>query len=344
MRAVICGYYGYGNGGDEALLRTLIQQIPRDWQPLVISGDPPATQSLHGIPAMTRRQAMAVLWRERGVFLWGGGSLIQDRTSWRSPLVYLGLMGLAQQRRWYTLAWAQGIGPLDRPWIRVLTHRAFAGCDAVSVRDPESARQLQAWGIPHELAPDPVWALAPAPVASISAAPAIAVILRPHPLLTAPRLAVLSQALQILQRETASHLLLMPMQLPQDLSLAETLQPHLPGSRVICLRDPQALMGTLAQVHFTLSMRYHGLIMAASTGSRCFGLSYDPKVRTLLDSLGLPGWDLEDLPRDPEKIASAWLKTFGGSPLPLGIRQQWQEQAQRHRQLFARIPAHENDN
>jgi len=333
MRAVICGYYGYGNGGDEALLRTLIRQMPQDWQPLVFSGDPPATQALHGIPGITRLQALAVLWRERGVFIWGGGSLIQDRTSWRSPLVYLGLMGLAQQRQWQTLAWAQGIGPITRPWIRALTQRSFAGCDAVSVRDPDSAKQLDAWGIPYVIAPDPVWALPPEPVPPISDAPCVAVIFRPHPQLTPPRLDVLTEALYHFQRQTTAQILLMPMQIPQDLPLAETVQARIPGSRVITLRDPQILMGTLAQVHLTLSMRYHGLVMAASTGSRCFGLSYDPKVRTFLNSLGLPGWDLEAIPRDPQVIAQAWFESFQGSPYPL--RQQWQQEAQRHGDLLA---------
>ncbi|MCX5934178.1 MAG: hypothetical protein NTU99_05230 [Pseudanabaena sp. LacPavin_0818_WC45_MAG_42_6] len=29
-RAVLCGYYGMGNGGDEALLATLLQMLPKD--------------------------------------------------------------------------------------------------------------------------------------------------------------------------------------------------------------------------------------------------------------------------------------------------------------------------
>ncbi|MEN9265756.1 MAG: polysaccharide pyruvyl transferase CsaB [Thermostichales cyanobacterium BF4_bins_65] len=337
MRALICGYYGYGNGGDEALLQALLQFLPPTWQPLVISGNPQATQTLHGIPAVGRGRVGGVLWRERGVFVFGGGSLIQDSTSWRSPLFYLGLMGLAQQRGWQTLAWAQGLGPLRRRWIAELTRRCLQGCQAISVRDQESSRLLKNWGIPHHLAPDPVWALEPGPVPPISAAPAIAVILRPHPHLSRRRLERLTQALEILQQQTASHLLLLPMQWPQDLPLAQYLHQQLPASHLIQLRDPRLIAGTLAQVHLTISMRYHGLVMAARGGSRCFGLSYDPKVRLLLDSLDLPGWNLEDLPEDPQAMAQSWLESFQGSPLPAVVRQQWQQQAETHRQILEQI-------
>ncbi|PZV13958.1 MAG: polysaccharide pyruvyl transferase CsaB, partial [Leptolyngbya sp.] len=34
MRAVLCGYYGLGNGGDEALLATLLQMLPPSVTPV----------------------------------------------------------------------------------------------------------------------------------------------------------------------------------------------------------------------------------------------------------------------------------------------------------------------
>ncbi|HBE52705.1 MAG TPA: polysaccharide pyruvyl transferase CsaB, partial [Cyanobacteria bacterium UBA11369] len=38
MRAVLCGYYGKGNGGDEALLAALLQMLPEEVTPIVLSG------------------------------------------------------------------------------------------------------------------------------------------------------------------------------------------------------------------------------------------------------------------------------------------------------------------
>jgi len=53
-RAVLCGYYGMGNGGDEALLATLLQMLPQDIQPLVLSASPKVTENLHHVEASDR--------------------------------------------------------------------------------------------------------------------------------------------------------------------------------------------------------------------------------------------------------------------------------------------------
>lgn len=163
-RVLICGYHGYGNAGDEALLLALLrqlQQLSGPVQPVVLSPRPAETAATYGVLACPRFDGWALrrYLRQSQAFIWGGGSLLQDRTSWRSPLYYLGLMLWAQRRGLKTLAWAQGIGPLQRGWIRELARRALAGCTAISVRDAVASQWLRAWGIPHQVAPDPVWGL-----------------------------------------------------------------------------------------------------------------------------------------------------------------------------------------
>lgn len=43
MRVLLSGYYGKGNGGDEALLATLLQMLPPHITPVVLSGSPQLT-------------------------------------------------------------------------------------------------------------------------------------------------------------------------------------------------------------------------------------------------------------------------------------------------------------
>ena len=130
MKAVLCGYYGMGNGGDEALLASLLQMLPASVEPIVLSGDPAQTQSRYQVEAVPRKSILAVFsaLRRADAFIWGGGSLMQDASSVLNPVYYGGLMLLAQMMGLKTVAWAQGIGPLDRSFSRWLTRRALAGC------------------------------------------------------------------------------------------------------------------------------------------------------------------------------------------------------------------------
>lgn len=61
MRAVLCGYYGKGNGGDEALLASLLQMLPHGVEPIVLSGNPTQTQLDYGVEAIDRMSPISTL-------------------------------------------------------------------------------------------------------------------------------------------------------------------------------------------------------------------------------------------------------------------------------------------
>lgn len=314
-KAVLCGYYGMGNAGDEALLVSLLQMLPESVIPIVLSGDPAATKQQYGVASCPRKSTFGILnaLKQSDVLIWGGGSLMQDATSIASPIYYGGLMALAQQRGLRTIAWAQGIGPLQRSLTQWLTKQVLFGCDGISVRDRASAELLQSWGLDPVIAPDPVWALTPDLSGSLAEYPdpKVAVVLRSHPLLTSERLGVLIRALTSFQAQTNCSLLLIPFQPIQDLAIAEQIAQEIPhGSFILAVNDPKKLIGLFTQVKMAIGMRLHSLIMAASAGCNCFALSYDPKVTQLMTELNLPGWKLAELPTTPEKITEKWLNVF----------------------------------
>ncbi|MGM3308498.1 polysaccharide pyruvyl transferase CsaB [Anabaena sp. WFMT] len=318
IRALLSGYYGKGNGGDEALLATLLQMLPPDVTPVVLSGNPEETKKRYGVESYNRMAFLQIIkaLRSCDAFIWGGGSLMQDATSSISPFYYGGLMALAQAMGLKTVAWGQGIGPLLRSQTRWLAKRNFALCTKISVRDRSSAALLSNWGIPHILAPDPVWALESKPVPELAdlPKPRIAVILRNHPQLTETRLANLIHALVDLQKATQTFILLLPFQKSEDLGIAEKIQLQLKDvSKIICAEDPQLLKGIFRGVEMAIGMRLHSLIMAASEGCRCFALSYDPKVNRLMEDLEIPGWDLKDLPTDVDLISKTWIQYYHNS-------------------------------
>jgi polysaccharide pyruvyl transferase CsaB len=339
-QAVLCGYYGFGNGGDEALLATLLQMLPETITPIVLSANPEATERQHGVRACDRsnpRQVFQVL-RQSQAFIWGGGSLIQDSTSLASPLYYCGLMQLAQTLGLTTIAWAQGVGPLKHPLTRAIARWTFQRCTAFSTRDPGSAALLQSWGLVGDWSPDPVWAMTTTATASLPSTPTVAVTLRPHSLLTPERIDCLVEALIAFQAQTGAKVLLLPFQRSQDRPLALEIQTRLPESEVIEIEDPRGLKALYRRVNMAIAMRLHGVIMAAAEGCRCVALSYDPKVRQLMRDLDCPGWDLDQLPSDPQVLVANWLQVWNQ---PVQLRQaeiqQRVEAAQRHQDLLEQV-------
>ncbi len=342
-KAVICGYYGQGNGGDEALLVSLLQMLPSEIEPIVLSANPQQTYERYGVESCPNRSAFAILraLKTSDLFIWGGGSLMQDVTSWTSPIYYAGLMALAQQQGLKTIAWAQGIGPLQRRFTRWLTRQVLLGCTAVSVRDGASAKLVSQWQINPLIAPDPVWALTGKPIVGLAdiPAPRVAVNLRKHSQLTPKRLKILTKALIDFQKATDVCLLLVPFQTSQDLEIARSIASQLPGShQIISLDDPRELKGLFRGVEMTIGMRLHSLIMAASEESRCFALSYDPKVSRLMAEIDLPGWELTELPDDPNIISTAWLDCYAnGEGLSRDRIQSLVDRALMHQEILKQV-------
>ena len=314
LRAVLCGYYGKGNGGDEALLASLLQMLSPKITPYVLSGNPVQTTAKYGVESGDRFSPVKVFQalRTSDIFIWGGGSLMQDVTSVASPLYYATLMKLAQLMGLKTIAWGQGIGPLKRDYVRDATRIVLRDCTRISVRDHRSAQLLSNWQIPCILAPDPVWALEASPVQGIwdLRAPRVALTLRPHSQLTQERLHCLTEALVSFQAATNTTILLVPFQPSQDLPIAEKIAEKIPHSHILCLEDPRQLKGVFRGVEMVIGMRLHSLIMAAAEECRCFALSYDPKVTQLMNQVDLPGWELENMPDSPQVICKAWLEEY----------------------------------
>jgi polysaccharide pyruvyl transferase CsaB len=104
-----------------------------------------------------RSSLIAVLHAD--VLILGGGSLLQDSTSFRSLIYYLLLITLARLRRRRVVLWGQGLGPLRRSMSRWLVRCALPFCTAASWRDQASLRLAQSWApnLPMCMAADPVW-------------------------------------------------------------------------------------------------------------------------------------------------------------------------------------------
>ncbi len=137
---VIAGYYGYGNLGDEAIRVALREELAKHGiGALWLTARPQAADE---IDRKSLYRVYAALRQGRALVL-GGGGLLQNRTSNRSLLYYLGLIGLARMARRPVLLIGQGIGPIHGRFARHMTRIALKRASYVGCRDRESANFLR---------------------------------------------------------------------------------------------------------------------------------------------------------------------------------------------------------
>jgi polysaccharide pyruvyl transferase CsaB len=146
MKILISGYYGFGNLGDEAILRVLVNELKSkfpDSELVVLSQKPQKTNKALGIRAINRWNLLQIFaeLKTTSLFVSGGGGLIQDRTSMRSSLYYLGLMELARNFCPVALV-GQGIGAIKSKFIRSLSRKVMSRADLITLRDQTSREFL----------------------------------------------------------------------------------------------------------------------------------------------------------------------------------------------------------
>ena len=328
-RILVSGYYGFGNAGDEAILAGLVQGVrglAPDAELTVLSGNPEATAAEHDVAGVPRgfRSAFAHM-SESDLLISGGGGLLQDATSWRSPLYYLGIIQLALTAGVPVACIGHSIGPLRRPWARSLTRYTLSKVALLSVRDGLSQAALRALGVTREVytAADPAFILSPPSQADTAAAweraqlatdprPSLTLALRRPPGTPSDAIAsALAEAIGPPCQQLGLRPLLIPMQFPADVEFAHTVAARLPLPAEIVrprltAREVLALIGGCDLV---VAMRLHALIFGAICRRPLVAISYDPKVVGLMGELGLPiatSTDHLDPQELSRSIVNAW--------------------------------------
>ncbi|MBO5797244.1 MAG: polysaccharide pyruvyl transferase family protein, partial [Clostridia bacterium] len=150
---VLCGAYGYGNAGDEAILNAIVTEL-RTLDPqmpiCVMTRRPRETEARLGVRARYTFNIPAFCYEtlRAKLYLNGGGSLIQDVTSRRSLWFYLLTITLAKHLGCKVLMYGCGIGPVKHPDDRKLAARILnRRVDAITLRDPVSKEELERMGV-----------------------------------------------------------------------------------------------------------------------------------------------------------------------------------------------------
>ncbi|KPJ64614.1 hypothetical protein AMK68_01165 [candidate division KD3-62 bacterium DG_56] len=312
-RVVISGYYGFGNAGDEAILAGIVagfRELAPDVQLVVLSATPQETAAEHGVECVDRARFGDIGRAIDGadLLISGGGGLLQDVTSWRSPLYYLHVIRLARKRGKPVMLFAQGIGPLRRRLIRTAVRWTLKDVQAISVRDRQSVEELERLrvaGPPVEVTADPAFLISPASAGrvkdivkreNLSAAGGRRLLVNVRdwrgPTASARARAnlitELASALDTVAAEEKAEIVFLPMQ-RGDADLAGNVLAAMvaPGNVVLGEYSPSEIAALAATAGVVVAIRLHALMFAVMAGVTPVGISYDPKVDAFLGSLDL---------------------------------------------------------
>lgn len=305
-RILLSGYFGYRNTGDDAILsaaRDNLMALDPDVDITVLSYRPEETESNVQVRSIYRFgfRTLNRAIHECDILVSGGGSLLQDRTSTRSLLYYLGLIRLAALRGKKVMLYANGIGPIKKRFNRFLTRRVLRHADLITLREDDSKRELDRLGLEHPatyVTADPAFTFA-----GYDEDAARHLLAAEHIPMDKPLIAVsvrnwtgldefadkFAPMLDRLNREHDVTIVFVPMQYPHDVNVSLRLQERMETPSYILRKDytPAELMGVIGLMHLVLSMRLHTLIFAAKQRVPMIGYVYDPKITAYLDQLNM---------------------------------------------------------
>jgi len=322
-RIVIAGYYGFGNGGDELILFSLLNDLKRLGSKIeicVLSAHPSETSKIYRVKAINRWNplSVAVAIFHTDLFVFGGGGLLQDLTSTWSIYYYLGLILLAKLFFKKVFLISQGVGPIRKKINRKVTGIVLGLVDGITARDKLSECELR------KLNRDLLVCIVPDPVLNLdritlTTGPGLC---PPLPLSEGrgslpnerPIVGVCLQGLgkderfkQIIRetcdelaRKITSRVIFIPFHKLEDLKISkEIIANKTNGYHLFLWGDVRDLFEIYKKIDLILGMRLHSIILACLLNKPFLAISfprthplYDPKVESFLEALGYDSIDM----------------------------------------------------
>ncbi|MCL1905701.1 MAG: polysaccharide pyruvyl transferase CsaB [Clostridiales bacterium] len=303
--AVICGAYGRGNAGDEAILQAIISQmreIDSDMPLTVMSRNRKETRLNHHTNAIYIFNIFGFLrnLRRSRIFINGGGSLIQDVTSSRSLYFYLFTLQAAKWCGCRVIMYGCGIGPVLSAANRRVAGRILdRTAEVITLRDNISRAALREMRVEKPrilLAADPTINIQRSPADKVQRAfvlenvppecKKIGFCLRSWPNFNAAQ--PLAAAAGYAYKKYGLTPVFVPIELPRDIAAAEPVLPYMTVPYHVCRKRHRVedLIGMLGSMEVVVGMRLHALVFATLGGAPVVGVSYDVKVDSFIQEIG----------------------------------------------------------
>lgn len=285
---LVCGYYGYGNAGDETLLSVITEELRRR-EPSVricaLSADPEQTKMYNMIDAVYRfdMKAVSEKMKEAKLFLFGGGNLLQDKTSTHSLLYYTHILRMAKRNGMKIMIYANGIGPLRNEKNVLRVRDAVGMADSISLRDRDSFALVKSF--------DPSKAIRLTFDPAILADGIEVETIKEKYFVVAPKQTVPNNAenlvalIEFLRKNYEMKPVIVSMYDEEDIDYAKKIASRVNGELKFP-KSAEAFISLFAHAELLISSRLHGLVYATAASCPMMGYSDDGKISSYLDYIG----------------------------------------------------------
>jgi polysaccharide pyruvyl transferase CsaB len=307
--AILSGYYGFKNIGDDALLQAIIENLKMyrsDLNLTVLSSDPAEVKKKFRMNSINRVNICKIIrtMKKAKVFIYGGGTLIQESTSTRSLYYYLFMIWIARKLGLNVMLYANGIEPIKKYINRIVTRRIMNGVDLITLREKESLQELKKLRITApeiEVTADAAIGIEP------ESAERVNDILRQEGIPDSALLigfsarkwvgfkrdeernaiSVLAKLADFVVEKYGAVPVLIPMQAQDKAILADIARSMKHRGYIINgTYNVAEVLGLTGRMSLVIGMRLHSLVFSAAMGVPVIGLGYEPKVRSFLKYIG----------------------------------------------------------
>ena len=307
-KILISGYYGFNNIGDESILSAVVENLKdrlSNIEITVLSQNPESTKEKYNVNSVNRKSMKSIVSavRKCDLLISGGGSLLQDVTSKKSILYYLFIMWLAKFFGKKFFIYSQGIGPINSKLNRRLTAMTLKKASGIVVRDVFSKELLMEIGIQEkdiEVTADPVIRVKPVELelgrkilfdegfVKDAEKKAIGFAIKEKKL-DSEFVRELAISIKKLSDEQNAKVVLIPFHYSEDMAVICELEKRL-GDRVCAIKHKyltNEMLSIIGNMDILVGVRLHSLIHAAIMDVPMIAISYDPKINSFMNSMGL---------------------------------------------------------
>lgn len=296
-KVLVSGYIGFNNFGDELIFSILSSHLKSlDYKVSVLCGDKKNTSKNYDVESFYYKNFSEIFKAilNCNILISGGGSLLQNKTSNFSLYYYLFIIFLAKLFGKKVIIFAQGIEPIKGKLPTFLTRLVLKLANNITLRDENSQKLLNSWGIKSQLVSDPAYAINQT-TKIYEEKSGLIVQLRSYFGIDKKFIENLAYSIS---RNYMGNIKVLSLQNDYDEKVCKefilALKKYDIQAQYVPFENINKTIEIINQSEFIVSTRLHGLIVANVLKCKNFALSYDEKVKTLCDELNLPNVDIKN--------------------------------------------------